>query len=992
MREARAVKTSPNLEEEIRKIGREIYSLMGEEVPALFDKRRWTGKIMEWVMKDEELKVPLFRFVDVLPSLKSDDLVIRLLNEYFSDVETAPLMKGLGFVSGKGFLPHLAGKLIRSNVESMARQFIAGRSPEDGLPSLENLRKEGLAVSVDLLGEEVLSDRDAILYADRYGKLLDFLGAKANNWPEVPILDRDDRGPIPKLDVSLKISSFNPHLDPIDWEGCIRSTAAGVAPILAQAEKLGASVTFDMEHHYLKDLTIAVFLKALDEHPGFAHGGIALQAYLREMKTDLANIVEWAKKKRRRVGVRLTKGAYWDFETVTSVQEGLPTPVFAEKAETDAHYEELTGILLENAEHLRLAFATHNIRSISHAIALAGYLKLPREAFEFQMIYGMAEPVRSALGKMGFRVRVYTPVGKLIPGMAYLIRRLLENTSNESFLKKSFAEGKSPEELTRPPQPPARIPQQTAPDDRFRNEPLLDFSLSANREGMRHALVKVKKELGRSYPLLLGRSEVKTESLIRSVNPADPAEIVGNVSAASAEHVEKAVEQAKQAWTAWRNVPPADRARYLFRAAQEMRSNRFELMALEVYEVGKAWKEADADVAEAIDFLEYYGREAIRIGAPALLGNYPGEENICFYEPKGVGAVISPWNFPLAIPAGMVSAGIVTGNCVIFKPSSLSPVTGWRLVEMFRRVGLPSGVLQFLSGAGGEVGERLVAHPGVDFVTFTGSKDAGLRIVKMAGETHDGQRSVKRVIAEMGGKNAIIVDESADLDAAVKGVLQSALGFQGQKCSACSRVIVVGQAFEEFCRRLKESAESLRIGPPEDPAHLMGPVVDDEARRRILHYVELGKRDGRVILAREVRGEQGAGYYVGPVIIADPDPNSPVVTEEIFGPVIAVFRARDIEAALNLANGTPFALTGGLYSRSPANIRKVQTEFSVGNLYINRKITGALVGRQPFGGFGMSGVGSKTGGSDYLLQFTNMKCVSENTLRRGFAPKARSAP
>lgn len=982
------MKTNSSLEEEIKKVGRGIFSLMGEEVPALFDKRRWTGKIMEWVMKNEELKVPLFRFVDVLPSLKSDALVVRLLNEYFSDVEKAPLMKGLGFVSGQGFFPHLAGKLIRSNIESLARQFIAGRSPEDGLPSLEKLRKEGLAVSVDLLGEEVLSDRDATLYADRYGKLLSFLGAKANDWPEVLITDRDHRGPIPKLDVSLKISSFNPHLDPIDWEGCIRSTAAGVAPVLAQAEKLGASVTFDMEHRYLKDLTIAIFLRALDEHPGFAHGGIALQAYLRETKADLANILEWAKKNKRRVGVRLTKGAYWDYETVTSVQEGLPTPVFPEKAETDAHYEELTGILFENAEHLRLAFATHNIRSISHAIALADCLKLPRSAFEFQMIYGMAEPVRSALVKKGFRVRVYTPVGELIPGMAYLIRRLLENTSNESFLKKSFAEGMSPEELTEPPQPPARIPQQSVPADRFRNEPLLDFSLTVNRDAMRHALKEVRMEFGRSYPLVLGRGEVKTESLIRSVNPSDPSEIVGNVFAASAEHVEKAVEQAGEACTVWRNVPWAERARYLFRSAQEMRDNRFKLMALQVYEVGKAWKEADADVAEAIDFLEYYGREAIRIGEPALLGNYPGEENICSYEPKGVGVVISPWNFPLAIPAGMVSAAVVTGNCVIFKPSSLSPVTGWKMVEMFRRAGLPPGVLQFLPGAGGEVGERLVAHPGIDFVTFTGSKEAGLHIVKKAGETLEGQRSVKRVVAEMGGKNAIIVDESADLDAAVKGVLHSALGYQGQKCSACSRVVVVGQAFEEFCRRLKDAAESIRIGPPEDPANLMGPVVDDQARNRILHYVEVARRDGHVILTREAHG---AGYYVGPVIVADPDPNSPLVTDEIFGPVIAVFRAQDIEAAINLANSTPFALTGGLFSRSPANIRKVQSEFRVGNLYINRKITGALVGRQPFGGFGMSGVGSKAGGPDYLLQFTNMKCVSENTLRRGFAPKIRSA-
>lgn len=982
------MKLNVSVEDEIRKIGREIFSLMGEDVPALFDKRRWTGKIMEWVMKNEELKVPLFRFVDVLPSLKSDELAVRLLNEYFSDVEKAPLLKGLGFVSAQGFLPHLAGKLIRSNVESLARQFIAGSGPEDALPSLEKLRSDGLAVSVDLLGEEVLSNREAGAFAERYCKLLDFLAPKAGNWPEVPMLDRDHGGSIPKLDVSLKVSSFNPHLDPIDWQGSIRNTTAGLAPVLAKAEKLGASVTFDMEHRYLKDVTIGVFLNALEAHPGFAFGGIALQAYLKETKKDLVAIVEWAKKHRRKVTVRLTKGAYWDFETITAAQEGRPVPVFEEKAETDANFEELTRILLENLEHVRPAFATHNIRSISHAVATADNLGLPREAFEFQVIYGMAEPVRSALAKMGFRVRVYTPVGELIPGMAYLIRRLLENTSNESFLRKSFTEGKSPEELTEPPRPRERTAWQTGAVDRFRNEPLLDFSVPANGEGMRHALLKVKKEFGRSYPLILGKREVRTEAEIRSVNPADPAEVVGRVSYASREHAEKAVEEAAAAWPVWRRISPAERAGYLFKAAKEMRSNRFELMAIEVYEVGKAWKEADADVAEAIDFLEYYGREAIRMGTPSFLGDYPGEENICTYEPKGVGAVISPWNFPLAIPTGMVSAGIVTGNCVIFKPSSLSPITGWKLVEVFRRVGLPAGVLQFLPGAGGEVGERLVSHPRVDFVAFTGSKEVGLRIVNMAGETVEGQRNVKRVIAEMGGKNAIIVDESADLDAAVKGVLQSAFGFQGQKCSACSRVVVVGGAFDEFCNRLKEAAESLKIGPPEDPANLMGPVVDEQARKRIRHYVELGKRDGRVILLREVEGE---GYYVGPVIIADPDPNSPVAREEIFGPVIAVLRAENIDAALDLVNSTPFALTGGLFSRSPANIRKVQTEFRVGNLYINRKITGALVGRQPFGGFGMSGVGSKAGGPDYLRQFTNMVCSSENTLRRGFAPKSRAS-
>jgi len=343
--------------------------------------------------------------------------------------------------------------------------------------------------------------------------------------------------------------------------------------------------------------------------------------------------------------------------------------------------------------------------------------------------------------------------------------------------------------------------------------------------------------------------------------------------------------------------------------------------------------------------------------------------------------VISPWNFPLAIATGMVSASIVTGNCAIFKPSGLSPVIGWKLVEIFRRAGLPAGVLQFLPGPGAEVGEHLVAHPAVDFIAFTGSKEVGLRIVRLAGETGGDQRTVKRVVAEMGGKNAIIVDETADPDEAVLGVLHSALSFQGQKCSACSRVIVVGDRVSHFCSRLKEAMESIVIGPPEDPASFMGPVIDAAARQKILSYIELGMAEAKAVLVRHVESE---GYFVGPALFTDVKPDSKLAQDEIFGPVLAVMRADDIDSAIDIANSTPYALTGGIFSRSPANIRKAKAKFRVGNLYINRKITGALVGRQPFGGFGMSGVGSKAGGPDYLRQFMNTRTISENTLRRGF--------
>ncbi|MEJ2717122.1 MAG: L-glutamate gamma-semialdehyde dehydrogenase [Deltaproteobacteria bacterium] len=976
-----------DLEQAVQKTGREIYSLIGEEIPTLMNRMRWKGKIMESAMKDDTFKTQLFRFVDVLPSLRTDAVVVSVLNEYLADVESAPriVRQGLKRISREGFIPNLAGRAIRAGVESFARHFIAGRDPMDSFTALEALDSDGVAMSIDLLGEEVLSDREAQIYTERYLDLLTFLPPQVKNWRPNPILDLDSKGLIPRLDISLKPTSFYSQMNPVNWEGSIQHTTEGLRPVVQKAKEQGVSLTIDMEYYYLKDLTIEIFKALLDEHVDFAFGGLALQAYLRDTKEDLLALIEWAKARQRRITIRLVKGAYWDYEGVVNRQKGWPVPVISDKVETDHSFEELTALLLENIEHVRPAFATHNIRSLSHAIAVADTMDLPRDAFEFQTIYGMAEPVRTALQRMGFRVRAYTPVGELIPGMAYLIRRLLENTSNESFLRKSFLEETPFSVLIRAPHPSSQPPAEENEDHAFANEPAIDFSKAENRQAMKEALARVREEFNSRYPIVIRDEEAWTENDAPSVNPARPDEVVGRVASAAGTHAASAVAAAREAWTAWRRTTPEERSRFLFNAAEELRKARFELMALEVYEVGKTWRDADGDVTEAIDYLEYYGREMIRLGAPRLLGSYPGEENIYRYGPKGVGVVISPWNFPLAIPTGMVSAGIVTGNCVIFKPSGLSPVLGWKLFEVFRRVGLPAGVLQFLPGPGHEVGEYLVSHPDIDFIAFTGSREVGLRIVQLAGETRPGQRNVKRVIAEMGGKNAIIVDETANLDETVKGIVESAFGFQGQKCSACSRVIAVGAVFDQLCGRLKDATESVEIAPPEEPRCVMGPVVDEAALSKIRRYREIGRRDGNTEFVREAQGE---GYFIGPAVFLDVNADSPLAQEEIFGPVVAVMRAPDLDTAIDIANGTPYALTGGVFSRRPKHIRRVKSELAVGNVYINRGITGALVGRQPFGGFGMSGVGSKAGGPDYLLQFMNIRSISENTLRRGFAPDA----
>jgi RHH-type proline utilization regulon transcriptional repressor/proline dehydrogenase/delta 1-pyrroline-5-carboxylate dehydrogenase len=411
---------------------------------------------------------------------------------------------------------------------------------------------------------------------------------------------------------------------------------------------------------------------------------------------------------------------------------------------------------------------------------------------------------------------------------------------------------------------------------------------------------------------------------------------------------------------------------------------RFELAALMVLEVGKNWSDADADVCEAIDFLEYYGREMMRLGQPRRMGDAPGELSVLFYEPRGVGAVIAPWNFPLAISMGMVSAAIVTGNTVVYKPSSQSALTGYMIYKIFEMSKLPPGVLNFLPGPGGEIGDMLVTHPDVAFITFTGSKEVGLRIIELARMTPEGAFGVKNVVAEMGGKNAIIIDADADLDEAVTQVLESAFNYQGQKCSACSRLIVLEENYEKVIERLKAAAESILLGPVEDPQNFMGAVIDASAAKKILDYIQVGKQEGSVLVERTPPG--ASGYFVPLAIFENIRIEHRLAQEEIFGPVLAVMKARDFDEALDIANSTRFALTGAVFSRSPANIDKARKVFRVGNLYINRGSTGAIVGRHPFGGYKMSGVGSKAGGPDYLLQFMVPRNVAENTIRRGFAP------
>ena len=509
----------------------------------------------------------------------------------------------------------------------------------------------------------------------------------------------------------------------------------------------------------------------------------------------------------------------------------------------------------------------------------------------------------------------------------------------------------------------------------FRNEALTDFSKEENRAAMQVALTRVKQGLGKEYPLVIGGQRLTGRKIFDSINPSDKSQVLGKFQSGTSEDAVKAIESAWQAFESWKRQPVAARAGLLLRAAEGLRRRKHEFSAVMVLEVGKSWAEADADTAEAIDFCEFYAREAYRYGSEQPIVKIESEDNELVYLPLGVGAVIPPWNFPLAIMAGMTTAAIVTGNTVVLKPSSESPLIAWKFFELLEQSGMAPGVVNFVTGGGTEVGETAVQHPKTRFVAFTGSKEVGLHINEEAAKTRPGQLWIKRVIAEMGGKDAIIVDRESNLEEAATAVVASAFGFQGQKCSACSRAIVDEAIYDEFVRRVGEKTQQLRLGNVEDPAVNLGPVVSQSALKKIAGYIEKGQKEGRLIAGGKTNSDKG--FFIEPTVIADVDPRASIAQEEIFGPVLAILKARNFEDALRIANDTPFGLTGAVFTDNPKKIEKAEQDFFVGNLYFNRKCTGALVGVHPFGGFNMSGTDSKAGGRDYLLLFLQAKAIAK---------------
>lgn len=984
-----------------RELGEEIFERARAAEPHILQQAWWQQYMTNLSMEYETLKVQLFRFIDVLPVLHDDRELARHLTEYL-DPERPDMPKAVKLVLGYGDPGSLHARTVASltrwAARLMAQSFIAGSNAEEAIRSVERFRRRKMGFTLDVLGEFTSNREQAENYEQTYLDLIESLCPASQQWEPVPIIDTCSDGPMPRVNISIKLTALSPHFDAIDSEGAIRSVCERLRPILRRARELGAFINVDMESFAYRDMTIELFTRLLneDEFRDMTDVGIVVQAYLLDAERDFDRLLEWVKQRGHGIAIRLVKGAYWDMETAMATQNNSPAPVWLRKWESDVCFERIARRMLENHRLIRPAFASHNVRSLAAVMATAEQLGLGGADYELQMLNGMGDPLKQAMVDMGQCLRVYTPYGELVAGMGYLIRRLLENTANDSFLRQSFRV-RDPGSLLGDPQttrPPSAAPRpvhfvntdEDEPMTGFHNEPITSFANAADREKYAAALTYVRGEFGQEYPLIIDGKAVRTGVWTESINPANPSEVVGRVATASTADADHAVAAAHKALSGWRLVGAERRAEYLHKTADVLRQRRFEMAAMITFEAGKPWREADADVAEAIDYLDYYAYQVERLAARPHRRDLPGEDNYLVYEPKGVCVVLSPWAFPLALLANMTAAALAAGNTVVMKPASSTPIVASKLSEILHDLGLPPGVLNFLPGPGKTIGRHLVRHPDVNLIAFTGSRDVGTEVLRVAPEASPTQQHIKKVVAELGGKNAIIVDDDADLDEAVGGVVKSAFGFSGQKCTACSRVIVLDSVYDAFCKKLTDATGILAIGPAEDPATVVGPLIDEEAVRHVRSHVEIGRKEGRVILEGDAQELPADGYYVGPTIIADVDPSATIAQEEIFGPVLTVIRAGDFDHAIEIANGTRYALTGGVYSRSPAHIEQAKRDFLVGNLYLNRKITGSRVDIEPFGGIKMSGDGAKAGGPDYLHWFCDSRTITEHTLRHGLAP------
>ena len=954
-----------DVEERTQELGRQLYENARRYRPSLGER------LQDWLMvqlaKDAHLQNRVLRFLDVLAALDFDrngTHVATIFREYFQGPfrHSSPAIRGLLSLGRSRVVPNrvLAGT-SRWGTRAVASRFIAGNGEEDVQKTCSYLERHGRLPSFDILGEQVLSLDEATGYQNRYLRLADHLGNH-------PLAGTRTQSGVPSLQMSIKLSALTEDFNFADPTGTLQRVRGPLEMILEKCVSRGIGLTVDMEESEYFELTWYVFCRIFaPETPwgGWDGAGIVLQAYHVDAGRHLRTYLEFAQRRQVPFQVRLVKGAYWDYEVIKANEFGWPMPVFQQKPQTDWTYERLLVALLEHNETVNTAVASHNIRSHAYAEALREALGLPPQTLEHQTLFRTAEGISRAITSMGWSNRDYVPVGELIPGMAYLVRRVLENTSQVGVLMQNRMKD-DVEELLRPPVPSTADPEQrdgiTTAGNGFRNNPPSRLFVHQERESFQSALTETRLQWGAEYQLDLAGNLVTTNEVTPSLSPSDPdpENFVGLVHFAGTKEAERVVSIARDGFNSWSEQSAAKRAGILRKAADLMRQRKDQLAALVVHEGGRSWTNALGDVDEAIDHIAYAADQLPKL-QPLL------DEN---YRPRGVVAAIPPWNFPAALPMGMTSAALATGNAVILKSSEETPIIAQKLVEILHEAGVPTDALIHLPGRGEIVGAHLVESPGVDMVAFTGSKQVGLWVNRTAaGVRIDG--GLKKVVTELGGKNAIIVFPDADLDEAVSGILTSTFEHANQKCSACSRVFVHRAVYSRLKRRLTEAARSLPVGRSDDPKTVVNPLISKAAKDRVLAYAQRAREEGTVLLDRVMEGES-CQLQVGPMIV-ELDParlgDSVVAREEVFGPLLALVPFDNEEQMLAQVNGTPYALTAGIFSRSPNTIKRITKSIRAGLVYVNRAITGARVGIEPFGGFQLSGTGPKTGSPEYLMAF-----------------------
>lgn len=930
-------------------------------------------RIEDWLLTnavaDERFRTRLLRYMDVLASLDHDrhgHEAKRLAAEYFGD-DFPGLPRPLRWLLRVGRDEHLpapvVGETARRSAELFARRFITPPGEDSVRETLGYLERHGRAPSFDLLGEAVLSEAEALSYVERYLAMVDQLAHE-------PQAGRRTASGAPVLQLSIKLSSLTSLFTPLDPEGTIARVRPPLEAIAEAARRAGIGLTVDMEQYAYRDLTWEVFRRTFGrgERLGdWADAGIVLQAYLRSAEADAASMVAFARERGTPFQVRLVKGAYWDFETITAAANRWSAPVWSEKAATDLSFERASALLLDGHPDLRLAVASHNARSHAVAEALAEAAGLPSKTVEHQTLFRTYEGMSRALAGMGWPVRDYVPVGELLPGMAYLVRRVLENSSQAGFLLQSRG-GAKPEELLRPP--PARPDASAAApveDGGFVRMAEARWFDAAFRDAFERALASTRAEWGRTYEVRLGDEALHGEPVAidsPSHPDAGPVGVVPFVDAGTARRVASAVRERCEVWAA---TPADERARVLRRAGDLLEGRAHEFAAWIVHEGGRDRAGAWAEVVEAVDYLRYYAAQAER-----LCRDFEGR-----IAPRGVVAVIPPWNFSLAIPCGMTVAALATGNGAVLKPAGQTPLIALRLTSLLHEAGVPRDALVCLPGNGSEAGQALVDSPDVAMVAFTGSRGVGVRMHADVARVTPRDGVVKALVAEMGGKNAALVFADADMDEAVDSIVHSAFGHANQKCSAVSRVLVERSVLDRFSERLIEAARSLHIGPADASTTQVNPIIDRGAWDRLQDAAEAARREGKVLLDLF----EAAPLQAGPLIVqmdAERALSSSTATEELFGPILVVIPFEDDEEAYRIANGTAYGLTAGVYSRSPSTVERATSALRAGNIYVNRGTTGARPGVEPFGGLAMSGTGPKAGGPDYLWAFMRRTGVSED--------------